>query len=90
MSKSDKHYAHLANKPYERPCATCGATKRDENGHDPCIPDLPGVIHACCGHGKKDGYVAFEDGTVLRGKFDRTDPKAKAEWVKGQRIWGTL
>ena len=23
-----------------------------ENGHDPCIRNLPGVKHACCGHGE--------------------------------------
>lgn len=37
---------------------------------DPCIGELPGVLEACCGHGKpRQAYVTFENGIVLRG-FD--------------------
>lgn len=50
----------------ERPCVKCGEMPTDE-GHDPCIANLPGVENACCGHGVERGYVAFEDGTVIRG-----------------------
>ena len=32
-------------------CRECGL-KRDEDGHDPCLGTLPGVMNACCGHGK--------------------------------------
>jgi ribosomal protein S18 len=39
---------------------------RDETGCDPCIGRLPGVKNACCGHGKKGGYIAFENGIVVR------------------------
>jgi hypothetical protein len=28
--------------------------KRTENGHDPCIGELSGVMNACCGHGETD------------------------------------
>lgn len=85
MSKSDEHYADMANMPYDKPCLTCGAECRTEKGHDPCIPDLPGVLHACCGHGRGDGYVMFEDGTVLRGEFDdfarrESNRAAQIEW----------
>lgn len=35
---------------------------------DPCLGKLPGVKHACCGHGKKESaYVMFENGIVIRG-----------------------
>jgi len=42
----------------------------DENKHDPCIKNLPGVMNACCGHGVEDGYIQFEDGRVIHGKFN--------------------
>lgn len=70
MSKSDFTYLNKRNEPYDRPCKTCGAVKRDANGHDPCISELPGVIHACCGHGEEQGYVVFENGITLRGQFE--------------------
>lgn len=35
---------------------------------DPCLGMLPGVVGACCGHGKKHkAYVQFEDGLTFRG-----------------------
>lgn len=42
--------------------------KYPSNGHDPCIANLPGITDACCGHGK-EGYLGFENGIVIRGKF---------------------
>lgn len=51
-----------------RPCVKCGEMPT-EDGHDPCIPDLPGVENACCGHGVELGYVQFEDGSTIRGEF---------------------
>lgn len=51
-----------------RPCPKCGEF-RTEDGHDPCIKNLPGVKFACCGHGKKDGYIYFENGIVVNGDF---------------------
>lgn len=51
----------------DRPCGNCGKY-RTEDGHDPCLSNLPGVTNACCGHGnKKESYVQFENGVVLRG-----------------------
>lgn len=52
-----------------RVCPKCEKGPSDE-GHDPCIVSLPGVKFACCGHGVADGYVMFEDGRILRGRFD--------------------
>lgn len=56
----------------ERPCVACGKMPTDE-GHDPCIANLPGVENACCGHGVELGYISFEDGTTIRGDFARVD-----------------
>lgn len=52
-------------------CPKCGK-KPTEKGHDPCIPDLPGVDFACCGHGIKAGYVKFTNGIILTGEFNHT------------------
>ena len=52
----------------EGTCRSCGK-RETSKGHDPCIADLPGVKHACCGHGKDNGYICFENGTVVRGIF---------------------
>ncbi len=49
------------------PCGICGKKSTDE-GHDNCIGALPGVVNACCGHGRIDeAYVMFPDGCILRG-----------------------
>lgn len=50
-------------------CVRCGEPPTIE-GHDPCIANLPGVIAACCGHGRTQPYALFSDGRVLRGRFD--------------------
>lgn len=49
-------------------CKLCGR-RRTKKGHDPCIKNLSGVKNACCGHGTGEGYIQFEDGTTIRGKF---------------------
>lgn len=51
-----------------RPCKKCGQPPTKEE-HDFCIKNLPGVINACCGHGVEDGYIQFENGIIIRGKF---------------------
>lgn len=52
-----------------RTCKKCNMYPTKE-GHDPCIANLPGVLNACCGHGVKKAYIAFEDGRVVRGYFE--------------------
>ena len=52
-----------------RPCPKCGGLPT-KDGHDPCIANLPSVKNACCGHGQENGYVSFENGQTIRGKFD--------------------
>ncbi len=60
------------NKPVKddknRDCYVCGNPDTKE-GHDPCLGTLPGVSNACCGHGINDGYIQFENGVTVRGKF---------------------
>jgi hypothetical protein len=55
-------------KSEELCCASCGLKPRAD-GQDPCIPNLPGVIGACCGHGQRWGYIEFENGTSIFGDF---------------------
>lgn len=62
------------------PCGLCGKHEA-ENGHDPCIANLPGVAFACCGHGVEEGYVKFENGLILRGQFDHV--AALKRWKGG-------
>ena len=48
-------------------CPICKQS-RGPDGHDPCIPNLPGVRYACCGHGGKgmnEGYLYFENGVRI-------------------------
>jgi hypothetical protein len=54
-----------------RPCPKCNMTPTEE-GHDACLKNLPGVKAACCGHGKHEGYVRFDDDTEIRGVFTIT------------------
>jgi len=45
---------------YEKEFCNHCQMKRTENGHDPCIGELSGVMNACCGHGETDmAYVQF-------------------------------
>ena len=53
---------------YDRPCTQCGMMPT-KDGHDACIPNLPGVVFACCGHGNiNDAYVMFRGGETIRGE----------------------
>lgn len=52
-----------------RECVACLARQPEFYGiPDPCLPTLPGVANACCGHGcEQQAYVHFEgDPQVLR------------------------
>ncbi|TFJ92183.1 hypothetical protein E4U82_13915 [Lentibacillus salicampi] len=52
----------------ERPCGYCGEHATKE-GHDACLGTLPGVMNACCGHGRlNEAYVQLWDGFCIRGK----------------------
>lgn len=56
----------------ERPCKKCNRLPT-KDGHDPCIPNLPGVEFACCGHGETEGYIKFNDGQVIRFYLTETE-----------------
>lgn len=67
---SDTHEQIKTSPP--RKCPKCNQYPT-EDGHDPCIKNLPGVKYACCGHGIQEGYVMFEDRRVIRGNFNVED-----------------
>lgn len=54
---------------HARPCGHCGRHNTAE-GHDGCLGTLPGVMNACCGHGHDEAYVQFENGMIIRGRFE--------------------
>ena len=51
-----------------RPCPQCGQLP-NENGHDPCIGTIPGVVSACCGHGIHDGIILWHWADEPRGEL---------------------
>ena len=62
---SDNNQPTIGN---ERQCGYCGMGNTVE-GHDSCLGTLPGVMNACCGHGKEDNaYVQFSPTSDLWGK----------------------
>lgn len=63
------HYEDGQLADHERPCHKCGKVCEHE-GKDACLPELPGVIFACCGHGVEPGVVIFENGMVIRGEWE--------------------
>jgi hypothetical protein len=57
----------VENAP-DRSCGFCGLANTSE-GHDGCISSLPGVMNACCGHGRKsEAYIQFADGRRVSGE----------------------
>ena len=59
---------HNGRKVHSK-CKFCGQPPTPE-GYDHCIGELPGVLHACCGHGVEPSMVRFTNRVVIRGKFD--------------------
>lgn len=51
-----------------RTCVFCGELP-NQQGHDACLGRLGNVINACCGHGKHEGYIMFDNGITIRGYF---------------------
>ena len=62
-------------------CANCGLKcdkslqTKDEGGKttgyaDPCLGILPGVKYGCCGHGRHQGYLFFQNGRTLRFELE--------------------
>lgn len=73
-----------------RACGACGKENTPE-GHDGCLGTLPGVINACCGHGRiGTAYVEFEDHEIIRGKeaFQRIkELKGRTQMSPEELIW---
>jgi hypothetical protein len=65
--------------PY--PCPKCNQFQTSD-GHDPCISNLPGIEHACCGHGVEQGYLVFSDGRIFRGLLDEQATAARIERLR--------
>ncbi len=69
--KDGEHYYADTNEPTvgnRRPCGHCGKEDTPDE-HDGCISNLPGVMNACCGHGRiNSAYVQLIGGKVLAGK----------------------
>lgn len=65
FSDTDEPTAEVQN---QRPCGHCGRHDTPE-GHDGCLGTLPGVMNACCGHGKNElAYVQYPPGDyIVRG-----------------------
>lgn len=53
-----------------RTCIKCDLDPNESDGHDPCMAHLPGVRNACCGHGKDEAYIEFDDGRIAIGTFE--------------------
>lgn len=52
----------------KRPCGYCGLPAT-EDGHDGCLGELPGVMNACCGHGRDgEAYIQYSAQVVVRGE----------------------
>jgi hypothetical protein len=60
----------VVQTPPQRPCVTCHLPPTEE-GHDPCIANLPGIRSACCGHGVWYGSAMRLDGST----FDACGPE---------------
>lgn len=54
-------------------CKHCNLERTPE-GHDGCLGALPGVMNACCGHGKYGSgtYVQLLDGVSISGQDAKT------------------
>jgi hypothetical protein len=59
-----------ADKP--KKCPKCHKLP-DENEHDACLGNLPGVKNACCGHGGHEGYIQFENDVIIRFRLNKIE-----------------
>jgi len=81
-------------------CRTCKRQVTDEHAvevvypwgteieyADPCLGCLPGVAFACCGHGDREMYIAFENGVTIRSR-PKTVERHEG-WTPGHRYANT-
>jgi hypothetical protein len=64
-------------------CPKCHR-KRSWRGHDACLGHLPGVVSACCGHGKGRGWITWKNGTSIT--FDSNDLAASRAKTFGEML----
>lgn len=50
---------------HQEKCPKC-KEKQTAEGYDPCLGKIPHVIAGCCGHGKKQPYLALKN---EKGKY---------------------
>lgn len=75
MSQQRGHPNYLPGQQNKRKCVLCHR-RPTRAGHDPCIPDLPGVEYACCGHGVTVKCYLCEDGVIRM----RPEPGSRLMW----------
>lgn len=56
----------VVDKNNPLPCPNCGRKIDPNDPVDPCLGRIPGVQHACCGHGIEDMYFVYENGAISR------------------------
>ena len=55
-------------KDPRRTCGICSKPQLPGCDDDPCLGTLPGVLNACCGHGRREeSYIQFENGLLVQG-----------------------
>lgn len=73
LYKTDKQFNFL-NPP---PCPKCKLEfiwdEETKSYIDPCLGRLPGVKNACCGHGKEQAYIQFNDKKIIRFKLKKIE-----------------
>lgn len=58
------------NKTTRLPIQYCNCCKEKIFNVDICLGKLPGVKHACCGHGNRElSYIMFNNGIIIRGFY---------------------
>ena len=51
-----------------RTCGRCLMPSLPGCDYDPCLGLLPGVLNACCGHGRREeSYIQFGNGLLVQG-----------------------
>ena len=51
-----------------RTCGKCSMPQLPGCDDDPCLGHLPGVMNACCGHGRRaESFIQFDNGIIVKG-----------------------
>jgi hypothetical protein len=52
----------------ERPCTRCGRMP-NKDGSDACLGYIEGATSGCCGHGKENGYIVYDNEINIQDKI---------------------